>query len=188
MSQDEQQHRGGFVPVGELADTLPGFEARGRAMSVQARHHFTTLHQVNQLVEASEAEPDLGFMARLLALCSLPRTNPGDRKEYVRRNGPYALAMTAGGFNKLPYGILPRLLLALVCSEAVRTQRRELVLGRSLYEFMHKLGMASHSGGARWDRTRLRNQMTRLFGCSVTLIRPSCSPAMTVVPDPTNGS
>ena len=45
MSQDEQQHRGGFVPVGELADTLPGFEARGRAMSAQARHHFTTLHQ-----------------------------------------------------------------------------------------------------------------------------------------------
>ena len=88
MSQDEQQHRGGFVPVGELAYTLPGFEARGRAMSAQARHHFTTLHQVNQLVEASEAEPDLGFMARLLALCSLPRTNPGDRKEYVRRNGP----------------------------------------------------------------------------------------------------
>ena len=36
--------RGGFVPVGELADTLPGFEARGRAMSAQARHHFTTLH------------------------------------------------------------------------------------------------------------------------------------------------
>ena len=175
MSQDEQQHRGGFVPVGELADTLPGFEARGRAMSAQARHHFTTLHQVNQLVEASEAEPDLGFMARLLALCSLPRTNPGDRKEYVRRNGPYALAMTAGGFNKLPYGILPRLLLAWVCSEAVRTQRRELVLGRSLYEFMHKLGMASHSGGARGDRTRLRNQMTRLFGCSVTLIHKNAS-------------
>ena len=125
---------------------------------------------------------------RLLALCSLPRTNPGNRVRYVRRNGPYTLAMTAGINNKLPYGILPRLLLAWVCSEAVRTQRRELVLGRSLYEFMHKLGMASHSGGARGDRTPLRNQMTRLFGCSVTLIRPSCSPAMTVVPDPTNGS
>ena len=109
-------------------------------------------------------------MARLLALCSLPRTNPRDRKEYVRRNGPYALVMTAGGLNKLPYGILPRLLLAWVCSEAVRTQRRELVLRRSLYEFMQKLGMNSHSGGARGDRTRLRNQITRLFGCSVTLI------------------
>ena len=32
-----------------------------------------------------------GFMARLLALCSLPRTNQGDRLQYVRRNGPYTL-------------------------------------------------------------------------------------------------
>ena len=79
-------------------------------------------------------------MARLLALCSLPRTNPGDRKEYVRRNGPYALVMSAGALNKLPYGNIPRLLLAWVCTEAVRTQSRELVLGRSLYEFMQSSG------------------------------------------------
>ena len=32
-------------------------------------------------------------MARLLALCSLPRTNPGNRLQYVRRNGPYTLYM-----------------------------------------------------------------------------------------------
>ena len=156
---NEQQKGSGFVPIGELADTLPGVIPSGRGMSAQARHHFTTLRQVNRLIEVSEAEPDLGFMARLLALCSLPRTNPGNREKYVRRNGPHALVMTAGGLNKLPYGILPRLLLAWVCSEAVRTQRRELVLGRSLYEFMQKLGMDSHSGGARGDRTRLRNQM-----------------------------
>ena len=175
MSTDEQQNRGGFVPIGELADTLPGVIPRGRAMSAQTRHHFTTLRQVNQLIEASEAEPDLGFMARLLALCSLPRTNPGDRLQYKRVNGPYKLIMTATSDAKLPYGILPRLLLAWVCSEAVRTQRRELVLGRSLYEFMRKLGMESHSGGARGDRTRLRNQMDRLFGCSVTLIHKNAS-------------
>ena len=60
-----------------------------RCDSPQARHHFTQADQVNQLVSASEADPDLGFMARLLALCSLPRTNPGDRKEYKRGNGPY---------------------------------------------------------------------------------------------------
>ena len=161
----------GFVPIGDVAGTLPGVVPSGRVMSAQTRHHFTTLRQVNQLIEASEAEPDLGFMARLLALCSLPRTNPGDRKEYVRRNGPYTLIMSAGGQPaRLPYGILPRLLLAWVCSEAVRTQRRQLVLGRSLYEFMHKLGMKSHSGGERGDRTRLKNQMRRLFRCSVQLV------------------
>ena len=173
---NEQQKGSGFVPIGELADTLPGVIPSGRGMSAQARHHFTTLRQVNRLIEVSEAEPDLGFMARLLALCSLPRTHPGNREKYVRRNGPHALVMTAGGLNKLnPYGILPRLLLAWVCSEAVRTQRRELVLGRSLYEFMQKLGMDSHSGGARGDRTRLRNQMDRLFGCTVSLIYENAS-------------
>ena len=61
----------------------------------QARHHFTQTDQVNQLVSASEADPDLGFMARLMALCSLPRTNPGNRKEYKRVNGPYRLYMQA---------------------------------------------------------------------------------------------
>jgi hypothetical protein len=55
-------------------------------------------------VTASEADPERGFMARTMALCSLPRSNPGNRKEYVRRNGPYTLVMTAGFENKLPYG------------------------------------------------------------------------------------
>ena len=161
----------GFVPIGDMAGAveLPG----GRALTPaapQARHHFTTLHQVNQLIEASEADADLGFMARLLALCSLPRTDPKKRLQYIRRNGPYALVMSAGGLNKLPYGNLPRLLLAWVCSEAVRTQNRELVLGRSLYEFMRKLGMDDRSGSVRGDRTRLKNQMSRLFSTTVALI------------------
>ena len=142
----------------------------GGYRGARARHHFTTLRQVNQLIEASEAEPDLGFMARLLALCSLPRTNPGDRKEYVRRNGPYTLGMTAGINNKLSHGNIPRLLLAWVCTEAVRTQRRELVLGRSLYEFMRKLGMENRSGGINGEWTRLKNQMRWLFRCSVQLV------------------
>ena len=163
-------NRGGFVPIGELAGTLPGLVQRGRAMSANTRHHFTTLRQVNQLIEASEAEPDLGFLARMMALCSLPRTNPRDRKEYVRRNGPYALYMTASSGQRLPFGTLPRLLLAWVCSEAVRTQNRELVLGRSLYEFMHKLGLEDQGGGERGNRVRLKNQMQRLFSCSVSLV------------------
>ena len=125
---------------------------------------------MNQLVSASEADPDRGFMARTMALCSLPRSNPGNRKEYVRRNGPYKLGMTAGIDNKLPYGNLPRLILAWICTEAVRTQSREIVLGRSLSKFMRALGINSTSGGSRGEQTRLRNQMKRLFGCTVSLI------------------
>ena len=76
------QKRGGFVPIGDVADglSLPGGRAlTHRAATPQARHHFTRLDQIDQLVAASEADADLGFMARLLALCSLPRSNPGNR-------------------------------------------------------------------------------------------------------------
>ena len=162
--------RDGLVPIEEAISDLGGPVAAIRDASPQALHHFTRFDQVNQLVSASEADPDLGFMARLLALCSLPRSNPGNRKEYVRRNGPYTLVMSAGGLNKLPFGNLPRLLLAWVCTEAVQTRSRVLVLGKSLSDFMRSLGVYSSSAGRGGVQTRLRNQMDRLFSASVQLI------------------
>ena len=49
-------------------------------------------------------------------------------------------------------------------------ERRELVLGRSLYEFMQKLGMKDHSGGAHGERTRLKNQIRQLFRCGISFV------------------
>ena len=109
-----QRKRGELVPVAEAFSDLSGPVAAIRDASPQALHHFTQADQVNQLVSASEADPALGFMARMMALCSLPRTNPGNRLQYKRVNGPYKLIMIAGGDNKLPFGNYPRLLLAWV--------------------------------------------------------------------------
>ena len=162
-----QRQRGELVPVGEVVGDLPGPFQAIREASPQALHHFTVADQVNLLVNASEADADLGFMARMLVLCSLPRTNPGNRLQYKRTNGPYTLIMTATGNHKLPFGNLPRLLLAWVCTEAVRTQSRELVMGSSLSEFMRKLDVYSSSGR---KYTRLRNQMWRLFNAHVRLV------------------
>ena len=163
-----QRKRGELVPIGEVVSGLDDVAVPAiRNDSPQARHHFTQADQVNLLVSAREADPDLGFMARTMALCSLPRTNPGNRHQYKRVNGPFKLVMVAGADNKLPYGNLPRLLMAWVCTEAVRTQSRELVLGKSLSKFMRTLGIYN-SGGQ--PQTRLRNQMKRLFGCTVSMI------------------
>ena len=160
-----------MVSIGDVASNLDdGLVKAHRKASPQALHHFTRLDQVDQLVRASEADADLGFMARLMALCSLPRTNPGDRKEYIRRNGPYTLGMTSGIGNKLPYGSIPRLLLAWLCTEAVRTQNRVLFLGDSLSKFMRKLDLHTSGGSRRSDRNRLQNQMKRLFYARVQLI------------------
>ena len=163
-----QRKRDSLVPVAEALADLPGPVQALRKAPPQAVHHFTVADQVSQLVAASEVDPDLGFMARMMALCSLPRTNPGNRLRYVRRNGPYTLGMTAGIDNKLPFGNFPRLILAWVCTEAVRTQSRVLILGDSLAKFMKTLGVYSSGGGNAG--IKLRNQMRRLFGCTVQLI------------------
>ena len=165
-----EREQNNLVSIGEAFGGLDRPVKTIRESAPQASHHFTLSDQVDQLAEASEEDPDLGFMARLMALCSLPRTNPGDRLQYKRQNGPYKLIMIAGGDNKLPFGNLPRLLLAWLCTEAVRTQSRELILGASLSEFMRKLGIYHNSAGRGGVQTRLRNQMKRLFNASVQLI------------------
>ena len=164
--------RAGFVRENNSDLIWNEHRVRGKAMpkdalTLQARHHFTCFDQVDQLVGASEANPERGFMARMMALCSLPRTDPGEQRVYVRRNGPYKLGMTAGIDTKLPYGNLPRLLMAYVCTEAVQTQSPVLILGESVAEFMRKVGIYSTSG-AKYNR--LREQMARLFNVHVQLL------------------
>jgi hypothetical protein len=172
---DKREGRGsGFTPISEV---LPGLEglvpqpAPDAAPTKQRRHYFTIAKQIDALVETGlDGTPELGFMTRLLTLCSLPRTDPGDRLQYKRENGPYKLVMIAGGDNKLPYGNLPRLLLAWVSTEAYQTKSRELVLGPSLSAFMRQLGMQSDGGGERGELTRLKKQIDRLFNSHVQLI------------------
>ena len=155
-----------MVPIAEALADLPG-PVKALRRDRPPQRGFTLADQVNRLVGASEADPDRGFMARLLALCSLPRTNPGNQHQYTRVNGPYKLIMSTTGEYKLPFGHLPRLLMAWISTEAVRTQSRVLILGDSLSDFMRSLGIYSSDGKAY---TRLRNQMDRLFNASVRLI------------------
>ena len=83
-----QRQRGELVPIAEVIAALPGPVQAFREAEPPARRGFTVADQVHQLVSASEADPERGFMARLMVLCSLPRTNPGNRHQYKRVNGP----------------------------------------------------------------------------------------------------
>ena len=102
------RQRGGLVPIGDAVSGLDDVLVPAiPSASPQTRHSFTVADQVNQLVAASEADPDLGFMARTMALCSLPRTNPGNQHQYKRKNGPFELVMIAGADNKTALRELP---------------------------------------------------------------------------------
>jgi hypothetical protein len=69
----------------------------------------------------------------------------------------------------LPYGSYPRLALAWLSTEAVRTRNREIELGPTFSSFMYKLGLTPVTG-KRGTTSRLREQLHRLFsttiGCS----------------------
>jgi len=73
----------------------------------------------------------LGFMPRLFVLTTLPHSRP-DSHRIERVNGRHSLRMSAPRRVGLPYGVYPRLLLAYLTTEAVRTKNREIHLGTTV--------------------------------------------------------
>jgi hypothetical protein len=113
---------------------------------------------------------DLGFLARVFAQMGLPHSDPGDHvKTFERRNGIYRLKLTADEESHLPYGSIPRVLLAFVGTEAVRTRSREIYLGKNLSEFLRDKLHMQVSGGARGTITAVREQAWRLFTCTISV-------------------
>jgi hypothetical protein len=116
--------------------------------------------------ESAQSAGSLGFMARAMVQATLPhRAVAGN--EFERRNGAFTLTLQAPSKIGLPYGSIPRLLLAWVTTEAVKTKERELELGDSMSSFMAELGLAA-TGGANGSITRLKVQTRRLFASTVT--------------------
>ena len=93
-----QRQRGELVPIGEALADLPGpVQALRDTLASRHNAHFTRCRSGESACRRPpKRSPDLGALWReLLALCSLPRSNPGNRKEYKRVNGPFTLYMNA---------------------------------------------------------------------------------------------
>ena len=117
--------------------------------------------------EAAKDAGMLGFMCRSLVQATMPYKETKDLY-HVRENGDFRLIMTSGDPKVgLPYGTMPRLLVAWLTTEAVKTQQRKLLLGKSMSDFMGDLGLIPTGG--RWGNIyRLKNQSERLFGCMIS--------------------
>jgi hypothetical protein len=116
--------------------------------------------------EAARDAGALGFMARAMVQATLPHRQVAGN-EFERRNGRFVLSLMAPARIGLPYGAVPRLLLAWLTTEAVRTRSRELELGDTLSGFMAELGLVPTGG--RWGSiTRLKEQARRLFASTIS--------------------
>ena len=100
-----QRQRGELVPVWEVFSDLGGPVKAIREAGPPPQRGFTRFDQVNQLVGASEADPDRGFMARMMVLCSLPRSNPATGIGMSVATAPTRSFCTQAGNTSSPSGI-----------------------------------------------------------------------------------
>ena len=105
--------------------------------------------------------PSVGYQHSVMMMCFLPQKRPsaGERK-YVVRHGKAALQVTAGDLANpeelgefkqcgLPFGSRARVILPYINAFAVRGRTREVDLGRSLREFLTRIGMTVDGRRAR---------------------------------------
>ncbi len=127
---------------------------------------------------------NLGLLPWAVVQCTLPHSQPlGEDGEELAvhrcTNGNDQLVLQAHPDHGMPYGKVPRLILAQLVVEYRRQlttmpplEARRLYLGRSYDSFLRKLGMF-RAGGPRGDLTRFKRQAMRLFSCSITSVRVS---------------
>lgn len=108
---------------------------------------------------------ELGFTPRTLISACLPRSRVSGT-QYSVTNGQLKFSMLAPSDIGLPYGAKARLIVLFLVTEAVRTKQREIALGRSLSEFMGRLGLNA-TGGKHGSIHNVKDQMVRLFSSSV---------------------
>ena len=126
--------------------------------------------------EAAELREDLAFQHAVLCQVGLPRSRQAGR-EFERRNGSASVLVTAGSLwngrewveQPLPYGAMPRLMLAHMATYAVRHQTRVIPVGESPTEFLRMLGEKSDSGGERGKFTTFQRQAKALAACRLQL-------------------
>ena len=121
------------------------------------------------VINARDAGRAAGFTTRLVAVYTLPYGKPANRRQITRRNGRFSLTMSAAGREGLPYGSLPRLVLAWTWAEASRTRSERLTLEPSLSRFMLRVGLNPRTDGGKRYRRGFFNQLNRLFSTILSL-------------------
>jgi Plasmid encoded RepA protein len=135
-----------------------------------SRETARVLRFAADIVDSPPDRPD--FLHTVLCQVGLPRRATAELK-FERRNGLASLLVEAGSLysgqkwlqQPLPYGPKPRLALVHISTEAVRTKSRVIDSGRSLHDFMRRLGIGTNGR----EYKNFRQQMRALSACRMSL-------------------
>ena len=115
----------------------------------------------------------------MLAQVGLPRGRPKNpdgtlATRFSRTSGAATLVVRSGEIGgtelSLPYGSRPRLMLADICTYAVKNRTREVDLRESVREYLiERLDVSGVSGGKKGTYTHFKNQAQALAACRMQL-------------------
>ena len=97
-----QRQRGELVPIGEAFGDLGGPVKAIRESSPQALHHFTQADQVNQLVGASEADPDRASWRGCWRCAACPAPIPATVSNTSASTAPSSSSCLSPGITSSP--------------------------------------------------------------------------------------
>lgn len=133
------------------------------------------MNDATRMEAAQRTKPGpTAFTTRFLVQATFPHSDPGIH--YFERGTEWLkLSISAPPHIGVPYGSLPRLLLAWICTEAVKTQNPVIGLGKSQSAFLKKLGL--HNDGRYIGK--LKEQTLRLVRSMIS-VTGSNSGAITI--------
>lgn len=153
----------------QIASVIPFAPKKRKEPEPLSKRQNQIINLAGDLAEQSREEAcALGFMSRLLIMVNLPYRDPGnDKRVWIRENGNVSISITPSYDKKgkclgLPYGTYPRLILAYLATQAVKTQSPEIYLGKNFGSFLKALNV--HDGGKQYKL--LQKQLQRTLGAS----------------------
>ncbi|MFI6029406.1 replication protein RepA [Amycolatopsis magusensis] len=148
--------------------------ARSKTTDLERAREAAAIWEANQ-----KGHQAIGYLPRVMAQVSLPynRPKPGTLV-WSRRNGNTELLLTPrvvtdgpngkAGTPMFPFGSYPRLLIAWLATQAVRTGGPVIPLGDTAKGFLSELGIGN-TGGASGPAGRFREQALNLLESSFTI-------------------
>jgi len=153
-------------------------QAKARAVDLIERQCLETAFAV-----MADEQQRVGIMHAGFAMTALPHKALKDAV-WIRQGGNIKLRVESGADAQdkivgLPYGAIARMILLYLQTEAVKTQSREIELGRSMNQWLASMGVSN--GGKNYQM--VREQSRRLSLCRLTFYRVEDNATMV-----TNGS
>ena len=116
-------------------------------------------------MESAYQAKTIAYMPTILIRATMPHRETEERI-FERVDGRLKVTYADVHGIGLPYGGLPRLIMAWITTEVKRKETRRIDINRSLASFLKELDISS-TGGHKGSIQRVKKQLLRLFSCSI---------------------